>query len=74
MGTNRNELTRGIKYVLGSLPLLILGPVLFTMGYKALKQQNNYLLLIIGILIAFAAMFLIFKGIQIILNAFFNSN
>ena len=72
MGTNRSELARGIKYELGALPLLILGPVLITMGFKAVKQQNNYLLLIIGILIALTAMFLLFKGIRIILNAFFN--
>lgn len=74
MGTNKSELARGIKYELGALPLLILGPVLITMGYKAVKLQNNYLLLIIGILVAIAAMFLIFKGILIILNALFNSN
>ena len=74
MGTNKAELARGIKYELGALPLLVLGPVLITMGLKALKQQNNYLLLILGIIIALTAMFLIFKGIRIILNAFFNSN
>lgn len=74
MGTDRNELVRGIKYELAALPLLILGPVLITMGFKAIKQHNNYVLLIIGILIALIAMFLLFKGIKIILNAFFNSN
>jgi len=74
MGTNRSELARGIKYELGALPLLILGPVLITMGFKAIKQDNNYLFLIIGILIALTAMFLLFKGIKIILNAFFNTN
>jgi hypothetical protein len=74
MGTNRSELARGIKYELGALPLLVLGPVLITMGFKAVKQHNNYLILILGILIALIAMLLIFKGIRIILNAFFNSN
>lgn len=72
MGTNRDELIRGLKYELIAFPLLILGPVLITIGFKAIKQQNNYLWLIIGILIAITAVTLGFLGIRIILNAFFN--
>lgn len=74
MGTNKKELARGLKYELGALPLLILGPVLITIGFKAIKQQNNYLWLIAGILIAAGAVVLGFLGIRIILNAFFEKN
>ena len=74
MGSNKSELTRGIKYELGALPLLILGPVLITMGFKAIKQNNNYILLIIGIIIASIAIILMVKGIKIMLDAFFNTN
>lgn len=72
MGTNRNELMRGVKYELAALPLLVLGPILITIGFKAIKQQQNYLWLIIGIIIALTAIILGFLGLRIILNAFFN--
>jgi len=73
MGTNRDELIRGIKYEAAALPLLLLAPVLITIGFKALKLQNNYLWLIIGIVLAISAIVLGFIGIRIILNALFNS-
>ena len=73
MATNRKELARGLKYELGALPLLIIAPILITMGFKAIKQQNNYSWLIAGILLAIAAVILGFLGIRIILNAFFNT-
>lgn len=72
MATNRKELVRGLKYELGAFPLLILAPILITIGFKAIKKQDNYLFLIVGIILAIAAITLGFIGIRIILNAFFN--
>jgi len=72
MATNRNELLRGLKYEFIAFPLLILGPILITIGLKAIKQHQNYMWLIAGILIAIAAIIVGFLGIRIILNAFFN--
>lgn len=72
MATNKKELARGLKYELGALPLLILAPILITIGFKAIKQQNNYLFLIAGVLLAIGAIVLGFLGVRIILNAFFN--
>jgi len=72
MATDKKELVRGIKYELGAFPLLIIAPILITIGFKAIKQQNNYFWLIAGIVLAIAAIILGFLGIQIILNAFFN--
>jgi len=72
MSTNKNELIRGLKYELAAFPLLIIGPILITIGFKAIKQQQNYLWLIVGILAAIFAIILGFIGIRIILNAFFN--
>ncbi|SNR51922.1 hypothetical protein SAMN06265371_104224 [Lutibacter agarilyticus] len=74
MATNRKELGRGLKYELGALPLLIIAPILITMGFKAIKQQNNYIWLIVGILLAISAIVLGFLGIKIILNAFFEKD
>ena len=73
METNRDELIRGIKYELAALPLLIAAPILITVGFKAIKHQNNYLWLIVGIVLAITAVVLGFLGIKIILNALFNT-
>ena len=74
MATDRNQLVRGLKYVLAAFPLLILGPVFITMGFKAIKTNNNYLWLAFGIIFAACAVVLGFIGIKIILNAFFNKD
>ena len=72
MGTNKNELIKGLKHALAALPLLIIGPILITIGFKAIKQYQNYLWLIIGVIVALTAIILGFLGLRIILNAFFN--
>jgi NADH:ubiquinone oxidoreductase subunit K len=72
MGTDKKELVRGLKFELAALPLLIAAPILITIGFKAIKLQNNYIFLIIGILLAIGAIILGFIGINIILNALFN--
>lgn len=73
MGTDKKELVRGLKYELATLPLLIAAPILITIGFKAIKQQNNSLYLIAGIILAITAIVLGILGIKIILNALFNS-
>ncbi|MBT8317528.1 MAG: hypothetical protein HKP59_07870 [Lutibacter sp.] len=72
MSTDRNELLRGLKYELIAFPLLIIGPILITIGLKAIKHQNNYIWFVAGVLIAIASIIIGFLGIRIILNAFFN--
>lgn len=71
MSTDKKELVRGIKYELGALPLFVVAPILITIGFKAIKQTNNYVWLIAGIILAIASIILGFVGIRIILNAFF---
>lgn len=73
MGTNKKELARGVKYELGALPLLLFSPIVITMGYKAIKVHNNYIIFIIGCILAIAAVILGYLGIKIILNALFDS-
>ena len=72
MGTNKKELVRGIKYELAALPLLVTSPIALTIGFKAIKQQNNYSWIVIGVILGITAIILGFLGIRIILNAFFN--
>jgi hypothetical protein len=70
--TNKEILTKGIKYLAFAIPLIFIGPsVLFT----AFNNQSHYLyipVLIFGILAIFAAIFLLFKGILTIVKAVFD--
>lgn len=69
---NRKEIIRGIKYEFAALPLMIAAPILFTIGLKAIKAENNYIFAIIGGILTIAAIVVAVKGIKIILNALFD--
>ena len=72
MSTNKELLSKGVKYLTGALPLMFIGPSLI---YNAFMNQNNiwhYLVLGIGILACLASMYLIFLGLKYIMKALFN--
>ena len=72
MATNKELLSKGIKYLAGALPLLFIGPSLI---YNAFMNQQNiwhYLVLAIGITTCIAAMYLMFMGLKIIMKSIFN--
>ncbi len=74
MATNKEILSKGIKYLLIALPMLFVGPSVI---FSAFKNQNNTLyipVLSVGIILCLLAMFLIFKGIQTIMKSLFNGN
>ncbi|SHF45332.1 hypothetical protein SAMN05444483_101167 [Salegentibacter echinorum] len=70
--TNKQVLTKGIKYLAFALPLIFIGPSIL---FSAFNNQDHYLyipILILGILAMFAAVFLLFKGILTIVKAVFD--
>jgi putative Mn2+ efflux pump MntP len=72
MATNKELLSKGIKYLAGALPLLFLGPAVI---YNAFMNQQNvwhYLVLAIGIIACLAAMLLMFLGLKTIMKSLFN--
>ncbi|CAM2890977.1 DUF6095 family protein [Flavobacterium frigoris] len=72
MATNKELLSKGIKYLTGALPLLFIGPSVI---YNALINKQNiwhYLVLAIGIAACLGAMYLMFKGLNTIMKALFN--
>ncbi len=72
MATNNELLSKGIKYLTGSLPLLFMGP---TVIYNAFINKQNvwhYFVLAVGIILCVAAVYLMFKGLQIITKSLFN--
>ena len=65
-------LSKGIKYLFGSLPLMFIGP---SVMYNAfMNKQNNwhYLVLTIGCTICIAAVYLAFKGLKTMTDSLFN--
>lgn len=74
MKSNKNTLIKGLKYEVIALPLFLLAPILISIGFKAIKQQQNYWWLILGVLLAIIAIIIGFLGIKIILNALFEKN
>jgi hypothetical protein len=72
MATNKELLSKGIKYLAGALPLLFIGPSLI---YNAFMNQQNiwhYLVLAIGIIACLGAIFLMYMGLKIIMKSIFN--
>ena len=72
MSTNKELLSKGVKYLTGALPLMFIGPSLI---YNAFMNQNNiwhYLVLGIGIVACLTSMYLIFLGLKYIMKALFN--
>ncbi|WP_298514988.1 DUF6095 family protein [uncultured Kordia sp.] len=70
--TNKEVLSKGLKLMAGSLFCMFAGPVIL---HSAFKNQSHPLyipVLIIGLLIAAAAIFLAFKGLRKIMDSMFN--
>lgn len=72
MSTNKTLLAKGIKYEAIALPLIIAAPILITIGFKALKD-DNFVWLILGGIFGIVGVSLGFKGILIIVSAFFDT-
>jgi uncharacterized membrane protein len=74
MPTNKEILFKGIKFILWALPCYFIGPSII---YNAFINKGNswhYLVLIIGIIVCFFAIYFTFKGLKTILNSMFDGN
>ncbi|MDI5949364.1 DUF6095 family protein [Flavobacterium yafengii] len=72
MATNKELLSKGIKYLAGALPLLFLGPAVIYNAFMNKQNVWHYLVLAIGIIACIAAMFLMYLGLKIIMKSLFN--
>ena len=69
--TNKDLLVKGLKKMAISLVMMFAGPTLFYI-VTTNKEKGFYIpLLIISILICFAAIYFAFKGLQTIMNSMF---
>ncbi len=63
MQNSKQTLSNAVKYLALALVLLFSAPILVTIGFKALKKDNSYLLLILGIILAIAAIMVTALGV-----------
>jgi hypothetical protein len=72
MATNKDLLSKGLKYLTGALPLLFIGPSLIYNAFMNQKNVWHYLVLGIGIIACISAMALMYAGLKIIMKGIFN--
>lgn len=72
MATNKNILSKGIKYLSGALPLMFIGPSLIYNAFMNKQNAWHYLVLSIGIIACLAAMYLMYLGLKTIMKSLFN--
>ena len=72
MNTNKDLLSKGIKYITISLPCLFIGPAVIHFAFINKLQTLYYLILALGIGICITAMVLLFLGLNTIMKSLFN--
>jgi len=74
MVNNKETLLKGIKTIGIAIAVIILAPVLLTMGFKGINLENSmigYVLLIIGFVAVVLGMLFFVKGIKYFLDYWF---
>lgn len=69
--TNKVVLFQGVKTLIFAALSLLMGPVLLSFAFSKPDDKLYIPLLVIGCLICAFAIFLIFKGIKLIMNSMF---
>ncbi|XCF05749.1 DUF6095 family protein [Tamlana crocina] len=71
--TDKVVLFKGIKILIFAVLSLFIGPILLTFAFSQPENSLYIPLLIVGCLICAMAVFLIFKGIKIIMSSMFKN-
>jgi hypothetical protein len=72
MSINKILLSKGIKKLAGSLPLLFIGPSVIHNAFINKQNDWHFLVLAIGILICLLAIYLLFLGLKTLTKSLFN--
>lgn len=70
--TDKVLLFKGVKTLIFAALTLFMGPVLLSFAFSKPDDKLYYPLLVIGCFICAFAIFLIFKGLKLIMNSMFN--
>ncbi|PZW40638.1 MULTISPECIES: DUF6095 family protein [Mesonia] len=71
--TNKEVLFKGLRYLAGAMPLIFLGPSILYSAFNNREHPLYIAVLILGIIACGGAIFLIFKGINTLMKALFDS-
>lgn len=71
---NKELLYKGLKYAIGAIPLMFLGPIIIHNAFMNKHTWIHYIVLGVGILLCITSVYLMFKGIQIIMKSLFDDN
>ena len=69
---NKELLFKGIKFAVGAIPLMFLGPVIIHNAFMNKHTWIHYIVLGVGIIVCITSVYLMFKGIQIIMKSLFD--
>ena len=72
MSTNKELLSKSIKYLAWALPLLFIGPSLIYNAFMNKQNVWHYLVLGIGIATCVGAVYLMFLGLKTMVQSLFN--
>jgi len=72
MATNKELLSKSIKYLAWALPLLFIGPSLIYNAFMNKQNVWHYLVLVIGIMICLGAVYLMLLGLKTMMRSLFN--
>ncbi len=74
MKKNKSSLFSAFKRLVIALPLLFIAPIVITIGFKALKKDGNFMLLIIGLLLGIIAITVTAFGLIKVSRALFDKD
>jgi hypothetical protein len=69
MPTDKKILAKGLKYMGGALPMFFIGPVVIHSSFKNQGHPFFIPILGVGIIMCFAAIFLVAKGLRTIMSS-----
>ena len=72
MTTNKELLTKGVKYLAWALPLLFIGPSVIYNAFINKQNVWHYLVLAVGIAICIGSVYLIVLGLKTMVRSLFN--
>ena len=73
MGTNREVLNKGIKFMAWALPMFFIGPSVIYNAFQNKDSNWYYVVLLVGVLICFGAVYFMFKGLNTIIKSMFGN-
>ena len=74
MGTDKEQLTRGLKKMGIALLMMFAGPTLFYIATTNKEKPLYIPLLVVSLILCTGAVFFAFKGIQTIMKSMFDGN